>query len=118
MKNTDEIQGVPGSGLLARPLHFKKRGEWFYYPRMSSKSQRQGSGAAAQKSERPRRPARARRRGTRVDSPLPVDASPQHSERTQEGFQAQSRPFRISISVHCAISVASDEQEGGSTSRN
>ena len=45
MKNTDEIQENPGSGLLARPLHFKKRREWIYSLRQSTKSKRQGVGA-------------------------------------------------------------------------
>ena len=103
MKNTDEIQEAPGSGFLARPLHSKKKSEWCYTLRQITRSQRQGSSAAAQKAGGPKRPTPARRRGPRGDSLLSVDAGPQHSGRNQAGFQGSAWPIRISSKAQCAI---------------
>ena len=59
MENTDEIQEATGTGFLARPLHSKKGGEWYYYLRHISRPQRRGRGAATQKAGRPGLPTPA-----------------------------------------------------------
>ena len=89
MTHTYETQEAPGSVFLARPLHFKTKSEGNYYLRRILKSQRPGGGATAQKAKRPRRPTTARRRSTRADSLIAVDANPLHSSgRTRRSFSA------------------------------
>ena len=77
MTDTDETQGAPGSVFIARPLHPKKRSEWYYHLRQLERSQRQGRGSAGRKAGWHGR--HGPRRG-------PRSAGGGHSGRNQAGF--------------------------------